>query len=42
VTTARYSHLFDDVQRAATERAGAILSGAKPAEVVPLGRRGRR
>jgi integrase len=42
VTTARYSHLFDDVQRAATERAGAILSGAKPAEIVPLNKRGRR
>ena len=31
-TTARYAHLFDDPLRAATERAGAILSGRrKPA-----------
>jgi integrase len=32
-TTARYAHLFDDPQRAATERVGAIISAAgKPAE----------
>jgi integrase len=36
VTTARYSHLFDDPLRVATERASAILTGAAPAEVVPL------
>jgi integrase len=40
-TTARYAHLFDDPLRRATEQAGAILSGAKPAEVLPL-KRGRR
>ena len=39
-TTARYSHLFDDPLRRATELAGAILSGAKPADVVPLNKRG--
>jgi integrase len=40
-TTARYSHLFDDPLRAATERAGAVISGnGDGAEVVPLG--GRR
>jgi integrase len=38
-TTARYSHLFLDPQRAAVERIGAIISGT-PAEIVPLpGRR---
>ena len=42
VTTHRYAHLFDDPLRAATERASAILTGTKPAEIVPLGRRGRR
>jgi integrase len=36
VTTARYSHLFDDPLRVATERASAILTGAKTAEIVPL------
>jgi integrase len=35
-TTARYSHLFDDVQRAATERASAIITGEPTAEIVPL------
>jgi len=35
-TTARYSHLFDDVQRKATETVGAILSGQPSADVVPL------
>lgn len=35
-TTARYSHLQDDPLRAATERAGAILSGQPSAEIVPL------
>jgi len=41
-TTHRYSHLFDDPLRAATERASAILTGKAPAEIVPLDRRGRR
>jgi integrase len=36
VTTARYSHLFDDPLRAATERASAIITGTPPAEIVPL------
>jgi integrase len=36
VTTARYSHLFDDPLRVATERAAAVITGAAPAEVVPL------
>jgi integrase len=40
-TTLRYSHLMDDPLRAATERAAAVLSGAKPAEVLPL-KRGRQ
>ncbi|MEE8296205.1 MAG: site-specific integrase, partial [Hyphomicrobium sp.] len=35
-TTARYSHLLDDPLRQATERVGHVVSGAKPAEVVPL------
>jgi integrase len=35
-TTARYAHLADDPLRAATERAGAILSGQPSAEIVPL------
>jgi integrase len=40
-TTARYAHLMDDPLRAATERVGAIVTGAgKPsATVVPLRRR---
>jgi integrase len=43
VTTARYSHLFDDPQRAAVERVGAVISAAgKPSqEPVQLPRRGR-
>jgi integrase len=39
-TTARYAHLFDDPLRAAAERAGAIITGAASAEVVPLPLRG--
>jgi integrase len=35
-TTARYSHLFDDPLRTATERAGAIIAGKGTADVVPL------
>jgi integrase len=44
-TTQRYSHLFDDPLRAATERVGAIVAGsgkAEGAEVVDIGGRGRR
>jgi integrase len=41
-TTARYSHLFDDPLREATERVGAILSGKPAADIVPLKGRGRR
>jgi integrase len=36
VTTARYSHLFDDPLRVATERASAIIAGVGSAAVVPL------
>jgi integrase len=35
-TTARYAHLVDDPLRAATETAGAILSGTTGADVVPI------
>jgi integrase len=35
-TTHRYAHLFDDPLRAATERAGAVITGKSPAEFVPL------
>lgn len=35
-TTARYSHLYDDPLRAATERVGAVVMGGKSADVVPL------
>jgi integrase len=41
-TTNRYAHLYDDVQRQATERVGAIITGQTPAEVVSLNKRGRR
>jgi integrase len=40
-TTSRYAHLYDDVQRQAVERVGAIVTGS-PAEIMPLSRRGRR
>jgi integrase len=36
VTTHRYSHLFDDPLRAATERASAIITGKSPPPVVLL------
>ncbi len=39
-TTARYSHLFDDPLRAATERVGAIVTGKPRAHVVPIKGRG--
>jgi integrase len=42
ITTARYSHLFDDPLRAATNRASAILTGKAPAKIVPLARRRSR
>jgi len=35
-TTARYSHLFDDPLRAATERVGAIITGQATAQVLRL------
>jgi integrase len=35
-TTARYAHLLDDPLRAATERVGALVTGGKSADVVPL------
>jgi integrase len=40
-TTQRYAHLFDDPLRAATERAGAIVTGKddRAGEVVPMERR---
>lgn len=43
-TTARYAHLFDDPQRAAVEKVGAIVTAAgKPAEEpVPFPKGGRR
>jgi integrase len=41
VTTHRYSHLFDDVQRAATERIGAVISGKEAAEIFTLTKRSR-
>jgi integrase len=40
-TTARYAHLYDDPQRAAVERVGAIISGAPAAETVKLPKRRR-
>ena len=40
ITTARYSHLFDDPQRAAVERVAAIITGRPADKVVPI--RGRR
>jgi integrase len=40
-TTARYSHLYDDPLRKAANTVGAIVTGQKSAEVVPLkGERG--
>jgi site-specific recombinase XerD len=40
-TTARYNHLVGDVLRAATERAGAVITGAPVAEILPLAERRR-
>ena len=39
-TTHRYAHLLDDPLRVATERVGAIIAGAAPAELLPF--RGKR
>lgn len=36
MTTARYSHLFQDPQRAAVEKVGALISGRPAVEPVPL------
>jgi integrase len=41
-TTARYSHLLDDVQREAVERAGRVITGRSSAEVVEMPKSGRR
>ena len=41
-TTQRYSHLFDDPLGAATERAGATITGGMPAKIVPLPERATR
>jgi integrase len=38
-TTARYAHLYQDPQRAAVEKIGAIFSGAPAVEPVPLRKR---
>ncbi len=35
-TTARYTHLFDDPLRKATDIVGAVVTGQKPAEVTPI------
>jgi hypothetical protein len=36
-TTARYAHLFDDPQRVATEKVGAVITAAgKPALPAPV------
>lgn len=40
-TTDHYAHLFDDQLRAATERAGAIITGQPTADIVPLSDRRR-
>ena len=43
-TTARYAHLYDDPLREATERVGAVVTGAgrgKTADVVPIRDDGR-
>ena len=38
-TTQRYAHLFDDAQRAAVERLGAVIEGGPSAEVIDLRKR---
>jgi hypothetical protein len=39
-TTARYAHLFDDPLKKAADTVGAIVTGAKPAEVVDIRKSG--
>ena len=39
-TTSKYSHLFDDPQRRAVEKVGAIIEGKTTATVVPLKKSG--
>jgi integrase len=39
-TTQRYSHLFDDPLRRATEAAAAVITGRPSAEIVPIGKGG--
>jgi integrase len=41
-TTARYAHLYDDPLREAAERVGAVVTGGKSAEVVPMPVRRRK
>jgi len=42
-TTQRYAHLYDDPLREATERVGAVVTGAgQGGDVVPMQKRGRR
>jgi integrase len=41
-TTARYAHLYQDPQKAAVEKIGAIITGAPAAEPVPLRPKRRR
>jgi integrase len=41
-TTHRYSHLLDAVQRAAVEKAGAVIAGGSTAEVIDLPKSQRR
>jgi integrase len=38
-TSKRYSHLIDDIQREAVERAGRVITGSPSAAVVPMRRR---
>jgi integrase len=38
-TTHRYAHLMDDPLRQATNKVSAVVTGKKPAEVVPIGER---
>lgn len=38
-TTHRYAHLYIDSQREAAERVGAVITGKKSAEIVPLPRK---
>jgi site-specific recombinase XerD len=35
-TTARYSHLYDDPLRAATERVGTLVAGKPKAEIIDI------